>query len=340
MAMATLTIAGCSQNEIVETAQPGNEAVGFSVYSGVHTRAAVTDYAAIKDVAAGFGVVAISSASGNPLHMKDTHVTYSGSSWGYTPAVYWPTEGSSLSFYAFAPYNGAGISKGASSADFESTTAPSVTLTLQAPKKMVDLVAAKAENKTSENGAVSLKFAHVLSRVALKAHTSVDAESTTVKVTGLKIIGKTVNSSSLFYKSAKYDIKNDSWTLADEGKQEEDWTIIGSADPSEDTYPAATVTNTAASILGDNEYLFLIPVGSGDAPDAIKMELTYTVTTGSITTTTTKTLSFTSGSGFLQKGTAYAIDFEITLNAISFKVEENGWDWNSDETVDPATPAP
>ena len=337
MAMATLTIAGCSQNEIVETAQPGNEAVGFSVYSGVHTRAAVTDYAAIKDVAAGFGVVAISSASGNPLHMKDTHVTYSGSSWGYTPAVYWPTEGSSLSFYAFAPYNGAGISKGASSADFESTTAPSVTLTLQAPKKMVDLVAAKAEGKTSEDGAVSLKFAHVLSRVALKAHTSVDDASTTVKVTGLKILGATSNNtSSLLYSEAKYNIKTDAWDLLGGTKQGDDWTIIADGE-SEDTYPAIAVTNTAASILGENEYLFLIPVGSGDAPDAIKMELTYTVTTGGITTTTTKTLSFTSGSGFLQKGTAYAIDFEITLNAISFTVDETGWDWDSESTVTPAS---
>lgn len=337
MAMATLTIAGCSQNEIVETAQPGNEAVGFSVYSGVHTRAVVTDYNAIKDENVGFGVVAITS--GGVLHMKDTNVKYSSegtAGWKYSPLIYWPNDGSSLSFYAFAPYNGAGISKGASSADFESTTAPSVTLTLQAPKKMVDLVAAKAENKTSENGAVSLQFAHVLSRVALKAHTSVDAESTTVKVTGLKIIGKTANSSSLFYKSAKYDIKNDSWTLADEGKQGDDWTIIGSADPSDDTYPAATVTSSAASILGENEYLFLIPVGTTTAVDAIKMELTYTVTTGSITTTTTKTLSFTSGSGFLQKGTAYAIDFEITLNAISFTVDETGWDWNADTPVSPA----
>ena len=336
MAMATLTIAGCSQNEIVETAQPGNEAVGFSVYSGVHTRAVVTDYAAIQGKNVGFGVVALTD--GNVLHMKDTNVKYSSegsAGWKYSPLIYWPNDGSSLSFYAFAPYNGADISKGASSADFESTTAPSVTLTLQTPKKMVDLVAAKAENKTSENGAVSLLFAHVLSRVALKAHTSVDDASTTVKITGLKIIGKTANSSSLFYKSAKYDIKNDSWTLADEGKQGDDWTIIADAS-SEDTYPAIAVTNTAASILGDNEYLFLIPVGTTTAVDAIKMELTYTVTTGGITTTTTKTLSFTSGSGFLQKGTAYAIDFEITLNAISFTVDETGWAWGSDTPVSPA----
>lgn len=338
MAMATLTIAGCSQNEIVETAQPGNEAVGFSVYSGVHTRAVVTDYNAIKDENVGFGVVAITS--GGVLHMKDTNVKYSSegtAGWKYSPLIYWPNDGSSLSFYAFAPYNGAGISKGAgNSDDFESTAGPSVTLTLQTPKKMVDLVAAKAENKTSENGAVSLKFAHVLSRVALKAHTSVDAESTTVKVTGLKILGATSNNtSSLLYSEAKYNIKTDAWDLLGGTKQGDDWTIIADGE-SEDTYPAIAVTNTAASILGENEYLFLIPVGSGDAQDAIKMELTYTVTTGGITTTTTKTLSFTSGSGFLQKGTAYAIDFTITLNAITFTVDETGWDWGVDTTVNPA----
>lgn len=339
MAMAALTIAGCSQNEIVETAQPGNEAVGFSVYSGVHTRAAVTDYAAIQGEEVGFGVVALTN--GGVLHMKDTNVKYSSTGtpgWKYSPAVYWPTDGSSLSFYAFAPYNGAGISKGASSADFESTTAPSVTLTLQTPKKMVDLVAAKALSKTSDDGAVSLKFAHVLSRLALKAHTSVDDASTTVKVTGLKILGATSNNtSSLLYSEAKYDIMADSWTLADENKQGEDWTIIGSADPSDDTYPAATVTNTSASILGNDEYLFLIPVGSSDATDAIKMELTYTVTTGGITTSTTKTLSFTSGTGFLQQGKAYAIDFTITLNAISFTVDETSWAWDSESTVTPAS---
>lgn len=38
MAIATLLVAGCSQNEITEVRTVGNPAVGFDVYTGVATR--------------------------------------------------------------------------------------------------------------------------------------------------------------------------------------------------------------------------------------------------------------------------------------------------------------
>ena len=38
MAIATLLVAGCSQNEITEVRTGGNPAVGFDFYTGVATR--------------------------------------------------------------------------------------------------------------------------------------------------------------------------------------------------------------------------------------------------------------------------------------------------------------
>lgn len=38
MAIATLLVAGCSQNEITEVRTVGNPAVGFDVYTGVATK--------------------------------------------------------------------------------------------------------------------------------------------------------------------------------------------------------------------------------------------------------------------------------------------------------------
>lgn len=308
------------------------------MYAGVQTRGAVTDYAAIKADGAGFGVVALKGRTPT-LYMKDTNVQYDGTSseWKYSPAIYWPNNGETLGFYAFAPYNAAGINKGTGSADFENTISPSVTLTLQTPKKMVDLVVAKAEGKTSADGTVSLQFNHVSSRVALKAHTSAAVTSgTEVKITELKILGSTTNNSSLFYNIAKYDIKSGDWTLTDSGKSGDDWTILTSG-TSDETYDAATITDTSASILND-EYLFLIPVGTTEMADAIKMSLTYTITSNGITTTNTKPVSITTGSSkFLQKGTAYVTDFEIGLNTINFIIDENtgvgGWDTEGGATV-------
>lgn len=340
LAMATLTTAGCSQNDITEMNPDANTAIGFEVYTGVQTRGLVTDYNAIKATGVGFGVMALKGSS-PALYMADTNVKYDATApagWKYSPAIYWPNDGEAVSFYAFAPYNGAGIDKGTSSADFQSTSAPSVTFSLQTPKKMVDLVAAKAESKTSSGGTISLSFKHVLSRLALKAHTSdVVATGTEVKITGLKIKGSSNNSGSLFYNTAKYDIKSDSWTLSDGDKQSNDWTIIDGTVSDENVYGAATVTGTAASILGaDTQYLFFVPVGTTEVASAIQMELTYTITSNGVTTTTTKTVSIATGTDkFLQKGTAYVIDFEIALNTISFTLDEvSGVDgWGSDSSV-------
>lgn len=335
VALATLAMTGCSQNEITEINPDANKAIGFGVYTGVQTKGTITDYNVITSAEAGFGVMGVKGST-STLYMKDTKVQYSSeipAGWNYSPAIYWPNDGETVSFYAFAPYNGAGISKGATnSEDFENTTSPSITLTLQTPKKMVDLVAAAAEDKSSADGTVSFIFNHALSRIALKAHTAKEvATGTTVKITGLKIIGSATNSKSLFYKAAKYDIKADNWTLKDDDKQSSDWPIIADGAP-DDTYPIVDniVNSPSTDILGD-EYLFLIPVETSAATDAIQMELTYIVTSNGIENETKKTVSITTGSDkFLQKGKAYVIDFEITLNDISFIVNESygvdGWE--------------
>ena len=58
MAMAALTIAGCSQNEVTEMNPDTNRTIGLDVYTGVQTRGTDTTTSTLKVTDAGFGIFA------------------------------------------------------------------------------------------------------------------------------------------------------------------------------------------------------------------------------------------------------------------------------------------
>jgi hypothetical protein len=62
MVMATLTIAGCSQNEMTEMNPDTNRTIGLDVYTEVQTRGTETTTSTLK-ANAGFGIFAYQTSS-------------------------------------------------------------------------------------------------------------------------------------------------------------------------------------------------------------------------------------------------------------------------------------
>lgn len=118
IAMAALLMAGCAQNEIMETSPDVRPEVGFQVYANPQTRGTEVDNTTtgtgIKN-ATGFGVLAYYteqksfasySASAEPNFMWNQQVKNVSSAWTYAPVKFWPnTDGDKISFFAYAPYS-------------------------------------------------------------------------------------------------------------------------------------------------------------------------------------------------------------------------------------------
>ncbi len=342
MAIATLAIAGCSQNEILEKKADADKSIGFNVYTGVQTRGTETTNTTIEASGVGFGVMALMPKSGSSdydVYMTSRHVTKDNSNnWTYTPTAYWPVGGESLSFYSYAPYsdtydgttnNGGGIKTKPSTTELFSSTTPSIEFTIKGDwTKMVDLVAAKNETVSPTDNAISVAFSHVLTRIGFKAKTSADIGSgTTVKVTKLEILGSTSLSGSCFYEKGKYNIKDASWS--DPTALSGDYTITMASGGVE-------LSSTAANLLGDNNYLFCIPVSSL-SENAIKVKITYTITSNNVASEKTQIASIPQG--HFVKGTAYSYLFTITLNGITFTLGTMG-SWTATDPADTGlTPA-
>lgn len=71
MVMATLTIAGCSQNEMTEMNPDTNRTIGLDVYTEVQTRGTETTTSTLK-ANAGFGILPIRQAVRDGIVKKET----------------------------------------------------------------------------------------------------------------------------------------------------------------------------------------------------------------------------------------------------------------------------
>ena len=113
MAMAALTIAGCSQNEVTEINPDADRTIGLDVYTGVQTRGTETTTSTLKEADAGFGILPIKQARKDgivrkrvqhPDFMYNEHATWTSGSWGYASLRFWPTNDDKITFFAYAPY--------------------------------------------------------------------------------------------------------------------------------------------------------------------------------------------------------------------------------------------
>lgn len=178
-ASATLMLASCTQNEVVE--MPATRAIGFGTYVGNTSRAAAedTDLDFLKNETKGNGFYVFGSYLNTPNDINteivvfdgkssQSHVMYKGSAWGYSPINYW-LVGKQYRFVAYGPAaasnNGTATFKYADNTlsveDFEATG--NLDLVVAEGKNNVNDYILASETATME--AVKFKFFHALSKV-------------------------------------------------------------------------------------------------------------------------------------------------------------------------------
>ncbi|WP_294483176.1 fimbrillin family protein [uncultured Bacteroides sp.] len=217
---AIALISACSQNEVTEVSPDAHPQVGFGVYTGASVRGVDMTNTSMQDdptnpnTYGGFGIMGyftgqktFEQAKGEvtPSFMHNQMVEYKNGAWTYSPVKYWPNRpGDMISFFAYAPYeqdwqNGTKAGVVVSAAGEKGI--PYINFTLKKEnelKKMVDLVAAVAQDQTyttQNDGKVSFKFEHTLSRVSFKAQLgdgdfgSMDGKESFVYITRMWIVG-------------------------------------------------------------------------------------------------------------------------------------------------------
>jgi len=226
--VAALAMASCSKDE--STGINNGNAIDFR--AAMQTRASETTMANITN----FFVTALDKNNAN--YFSDAEFTKDGAFFTSTPAYYWPSDGSNLSFFAYSP----------SAADLDATvTINSTTKTLAdfEPATTIadqkDFITATATgSKTDEAAGVALTFGHRLSQIEIKAKNTNDGY--VYKVQGVRI-GQPVS-------KATFDFGTTSWQLGSV-KTNYEATYAGSE---------KTLTGTAASIMAEeDDNAMLIP---------------------------------------------------------------------------------
>lgn len=298
VAAAAMTMASCSQNEIVETNPDTNRAIGFGVYTGTQTKGLVTDNSltdgatanGLKVAGKGFGILAYqtsgnySTSGAKGLFMDNVQTTWTpgapSGSWGYSPTKFWPTNTTDkISFFAYAPFNAGattGTPTGTNKIKVTGATGsedPLLEFTLQDNQKdMVDLVVSnvKDQQSTTAGGKVTFAFKHALTRVAMHAKTSVATNAETkVYITGIKL-----KHTKKLASKAVFDMKAETWELpattpgSDYLAAEYAITatsangVLKLANPAWKGYttPAVEINSAVVNLFTDDQYLFFIPI--------------------------------------------------------------------------------
>lgn len=372
LAVATLSLVGCSQNEIMETNPDTHREIGFGVYTGTQTRGLVTDNSTtnggtangLKVADKGFGIMAILTdgnytAARKMPFMDNTHVTWQASEWKYSPVKFWPNNATDkISFFAYAPYAAADGNNGIT--DLSVTEAgssnPKLTFELQNNQKdMVDLVVSEAKtgtdgtiNQTSatNSSAVGFNFKHMLSRVSMKAKTSVDiASNPLIKV---YVTAVSIEHSNKLLSQATLDMYTHKWAAtqpatylagsyaltnaASDGIL--NLTSISFGNLSNSGAIDISTNSAGISLFPANQYLFFIPVnnGTGTAQEGdVSVKITYDIVTkasaaGDEASLSTDTKTAKLPAGAFKLGKAYEYTFTVTLNEIKVDVTAvEGW---------------
>lgn len=312
MAMAALTIAGCSQNEVTEINPDADRTIGLDVYTGVQTRGTETTTSTLKEADAGFGIFAYKTskegwdsekASTTPDFMYNEHATWTSGSWGYASLRFWPTNDDKITFFAYAPYEsnpGEGTDQKIILSAQSDKEAPKITFEVKTSnnwKDMVDLVTdcrttikdLTSESNVGNKGTVQFKFSHVLTQIAnvkVKPDVNLGAE-TRIFVTGLKLSP----GSGILYNKAVYDFGTDAWNAispsASYFSAEQDLSeFVNRTGIDQWGYKKSAVdvsSNTdATALFSEKEALYFIPVNNqnGTAKEGdLSLKISYDVVT-------------------------------------------------------------
>ena len=314
-AVAALTLASCAKIETIPTNTVAENApIGFTNYTPRSLTKANDTYVASTSLVNGkqFAVYGWSTAYGSfldvnpgtPNFMNPAVVTYNddtttGQGNGYSPVRYWPSgdEPENLSFTAYYPYGGAGIT-----APTFSTGVGSYAFTAQGtPAAMVDFCVADVindqtyghTNKTASgySGTVNMPFKHMLTKVQFKFKAASDVANTTVielvdaKLENVKTTG-TLNAT--YTKNASPAVNalgTTAYAWASVAKESTpkvyDITVsnstLHSANPESSS---VVVLSTTETTVEDADIFLMIPqnmVASSDASNAQKLVVTWKV---------------------------------------------------------------
>ncbi len=371
MAMAALTIAGCSQNEVTEINPDADRTIGLDVYTGVQTRGTETTTSTLKEADAGFGIFAYKTskegwdsekASTTPDFMYNEHATWTSGSWGYASLRFWPMM-IRITFFAYAPYEsnpGEGTDQKIILSAQSDKEAPKITFEVKTSnnwKDMVDLVTdcrtaikdLTSESNVGNKGTVQFKFSHVLTQIAnvkVKPDVNLGAE-TRIFVTGLKLSP----GSGILYNKAVYDFGTDAWNAispsASYFSAEQDLSeFVNRTGIDQWGYKKSAVdvsSNTdATALFSEKEALYFIPVNNqnGTAKEGdLSLKISYDVVTkvndSSNLTSTVTDKEVKLPQGTFKKGTQHTYVLTIKMNAISIAVDDNmtGWTSNGESNI-------
>lgn len=225
--LAAAAMTACSQDEMTDVVGNGHP-IDFRTAMG--TRAAETTTGNLKTIT----VTAIDAENAN--YFTDVEFTKNDSYFTSETPYYWPSDGSTLNFYAYSP---AAADLGAA----VTITNASKKLTNYAPATDItsqqDFITATATgNKSNEATGVALTFKHRLSQIEIKAKNTEDTY--VYKVQGVRIAQPV--------SKATFDFGTDAWELGSD-KATYEVTYSGSE---------KTLGSSAVSIMktdGDNAML-------------------------------------------------------------------------------------
>ena len=203
-AVAALTLASCAKIDTFETKPVVDENVpiGFTNYAPKSLTKAGDTYVAGNDLVTGkhFAVYAWSTANGSyltanpgtPNFMNPADVTYTGDTMTgenntYTPTRFWPSGDTpdNLSFTAYYPYGGAGITAptfttGVGTYAFEAQAAAADMVDFCVADVVNDQVYGNTNAGSSYKQTVSFTFKHQLTKVQFKFKKATGLGATTV----------------------------------------------------------------------------------------------------------------------------------------------------------------
>ena len=329
-AVAALTLVSCSSDDLNSLSDNSskNEAISFDGYLG---RSAVAVNGSRGSVETkdqlktdGFGVFGNYNANDGQdfgSNLFDNVKVYSSSTaepvtWTYDNTKYWPTDGH-VDFLAYAPHVDKKQLINGSSIDF--------TVEGEAANQK-DLLWANAKGQTKENGKVTFKFAHALSRLGYKVKLNGDYTGTTIKLNKITLAGSADGNGTnkAFYKTGTIDLSYTSSTTSpttslwkpSEEKQDFEWF---SGDNQ--------LSKTDAATNPETEYLFVIPQNfskTEENADALYVIVEYTIKYEDEKTMTNKVSSQLKLN--FEQGKAYTLNLTLGLTPIEFDVTTvEGW---------------
>lgn len=352
---AAAALTACSKSEVVDSTVM-NQVIAFDNYVGkdAQTKAAIVTGDAITSVNVNAYLHPKNSTGGANFtsnFMTNQVVSKDGS---YSPAKYWPAVDQAVDFVAWVPVADYTVSTGegesATTETKNNITVENATLTFTVPadvKNQSDLLVANPvldQNRAAENTAVNLVFKHLLSRIGFQINAtgvpSADDNTTKVELVEVTLNGKFASQGTV------------NMTVIDEEDKENPTTkVVGTASEVAYTltgenfgYTSNIIAQGSTANTADS-YIMLIPDGNEPANITVK----YTVTTLNgegtdddvvITNNSVFPLQTDGAEKFAYKaGKAYKYIFNITMEAISFKVEETPWADETEVDITPANPA-